>query len=76
MIVLPVALTKPVPLMAACLLLNLVQSEADKTPLLVTEALGILSIMTGVEVPVTTEEDKSLPVVPSVNAAKLVTAPA
>ena len=57
------------------LLLNVVQSAALKAPRLVAEAVGTFSVMTGVVVPVATVLDRSVPVVPSVSAATLVTVP-
>ena len=55
--------------------LKAVQSAALSAPRLEAEAVGTLSVMTGVEVPVATLEDRSAPVVPSVKAATLVTVP-
>lgn len=60
---------------AACLPLNVDQSAADSAPRLVADAVGTFSVMTGVLVPVATVEDKSVPLVPRVNAATLVTVP-
>ena len=60
---------------AGCLLLNVVQSAALKAPRLVAEAVGTLRVITGVVVPVATVLDRSVPVVPKVNAATLVTVP-
>ena len=62
--------TVPLPL-----LLNVVQSADDKTPRLLADAVGTFSVITGVVVPVATVDDKSVPVVPSVMAATLVTVP-
>jgi hypothetical protein len=62
--------TVPLPL-----LLNVVQSAALKAPRLVAEAVGTCRVITGVVVPVATVLDKSVPVVPIVNAATLVTVP-
>ena len=62
--------TVPLPL-----LLKVVQSEDDNTPRLVAEAVGTFSVITGVVVPVATVDVKSVPVVPSVIAATLVTVP-
>ena len=57
------------------LLLNVVQSAALNAPLFVAEAVGTFNVITGVVVPLATVDDKSVPVVPSVNAATLVTVP-
>ena len=57
------------------LLLNVVQSAALKAPRLDAEAVGTFSVMTGVVVPVATVLVRSVPVVPSVSAATLVTVP-
>jgi len=62
--------TVPLPL-----LLNVVQSADDNAPRLLAEAVGTFSVITGVVVPVATVDDKSVPVVPSVMAATLVTVP-
>jgi len=62
--------TVPLPL-----LLKVVQSADDNTPRLVAEAVGTFSVITGVVVPVATVDDKSVPLVPSVIAATLVTVP-
>ena len=62
--------TDPLPL-----LLKVVQSAALKAPRLVAEAVGTFSVMTGVVVLVATVLDRSVPVVPSVSAATLVTVP-
>jgi hypothetical protein len=69
--VLPVVVKVIVP----CLLLNVVQSVEDRAPLLVALAVGTFSVMTGVVVPFTTVLDRSVPVVPMVRAATLVTVP-
>jgi len=60
---------------AGCLLLNVVQSAELNTPRLVAEAVGTFSVITGVVVLFATVELKSVPVVPSVNAATEVTVP-
>ena len=57
------------------LLLNVVQSAALNAPLLVADAVGKFSVMTGVVVELATVEETSVPVVPSVSAATLVTVP-
>jgi hypothetical protein len=62
--------TEPVPL-----LLNVVQSAALNAPRLVADAVGRLSVITGVVVELATVEETSVPVVPSVNADTLVTVP-
>jgi hypothetical protein len=51
------------------------QSAALKAPRLVAEAVGTLSVITGVVVGFATVLVKSVPAVPSVNAATLVTVP-
>ena len=56
-------------------MLKVVQSAALKAPRLVAEAVGTLRVITGVVVPVATVDDKSVPVVPKVSAATLVTVP-
>ena len=55
--------------------LNVDQSTELNTPLFVAEAVGTFKVITGVVVPVATVELKSVPVVPNVNAATLVTVP-
>jgi hypothetical protein len=60
---------------AGSLLLNVVQSVEDRAPLLVADAVGTCNVMTGVVVPFATVLDKSVPVVPKVRAATLVTVP-
>ena len=65
-----IEVTVPLPL-----LLKVVQSAELKTPRLVAEAVGTLRVITGVVVPVATVELKSVPVVPKVSAATLVTVP-
>ena len=61
----------------ACLPLKVVQSPELRAPRFVAEAVGTLSVMTGVLVPVATEELRSDPLVlVSVRAATLVTDPA
>ena len=57
------------------LLLNVVQSAALNAPRLVADAVGTFNVMTGVVVPLATVELKSVPDVPSVKAATLVTVP-
>ena len=57
------------------LLLKVVQSAALNAPLLLADAVGTLSVITGVVVPVATDELRSVPVVPKVSAATLVTVP-
>jgi hypothetical protein len=61
---------------AACLLLNVVQSADARAPLLADDAVGIFSVITGVVVPVATDDPTSVPDVPSVMAATDVTVPA
>lgn len=63
------------PEVAGALLLNVVQSVDDRAPRLVADAVGTFNVMTGVVVPVVTDDDKSVPVVPMVKAATLVTVP-
>jgi hypothetical protein len=60
---------------AGSLALNVVQSAALKAPLLAADAVGTFKVITGVVVPLATLEDKSVPVVPKVKAATLVTVP-
>ena len=62
--------TLPLPL-----LLNVVQSAALKAPRLAADAVGTWSVITGVVVPFATVLDRSVPVVPRVSAATLVTVP-
>ena len=62
--------TDPLPLP-----LKVVQSAALNAPRLDAEAVGTFSVMTGVVVPVATVLVRSVPVVPSVSAATLVTVP-
>jgi hypothetical protein len=57
------------------LLLNVVQSELDKAPLLEAEAVGTFKVTTAEVLPLATLLDKSVPEVPSVNAATEVTVP-
>jgi hypothetical protein len=87
----PVPITAPVPpvmvrtaevasvrfpfVSAGSLLLNVVQSVEDRAPLLVADAVGTFNVITGVVVPFATVLDKSVPVVPKVRAATLVTVP-
>ena len=60
---------------AFCLLLKVVQSVELKAPRLVALAVGTFSVITGVVVPFATVLDKSVPLVPKVKAATLVTVP-
>ena len=62
--------TDPLPL-----LLKVVQSAELNAPLFVALAVGTFNVITGVVVPFATVLDKSVPVVPRVNAATLVTVP-
>ena len=57
------------------LLLKVVQSAALKAPRFVADAVGKFSVITGVVVELATVEETSVPVVPSVSAATLVTVP-
>jgi hypothetical protein len=57
------------------LLLNVVQSELDKAPLFEAEAVGTFKVTTAEVLPLATLLDKSVPEVPSVNAATEVTVP-
>jgi hypothetical protein len=57
------------------LLLKVVQSAALNTPRLVADAVGRLSVITGVVVELATVDETSVPVVPKVNADTLVTVP-
>ena len=72
-------LTVPVPLTEVTepepLLLNVVQSAALRAPRLVAEAVGTFSVITGVVVLLATVELRSVPDVPNVSAATLVTVP-
>ena len=72
-------LTVPVPLTEVTeplpLLLKVVQSAALKAPRLDADAVGTCSVITGVVVPFATVLDRSVPVVPRVSAATLVTVP-
>jgi hypothetical protein len=56
-------------------LLNVVQSAALNAPRLAADAVGTFSVITGVVVPLATLLDKSVPDVPRVKAATLVTVP-
>ena len=73
--------TVPVPLtlvtvpVLLVLLLNVVQSVELNAPRLLALAVGTFKVITGVVVPVATVDDKSVPVVPKVKAATLVTVP-
>jgi hypothetical protein len=58
---------------AACLPLNVLQSAALNTHLLLALAVGTLSVITGVVVQLATDEDKSVQVVHNVKAATDVT---
>ena len=64
-----------VKVIAPCLELNVLQSVELNAPLLVALAVGTLSVITGVVVPFATVDDKSVPLVPKVSAATLVTVP-
>ena len=55
--------------------MNAVQSALDKTPLFKADAVGTLSVITGVVVGLATVELKSVPVELIVNADTLVTVP-
>jgi hypothetical protein len=55
--------------------LNVVQSAEDKAPLFEALAVGTFNVIRGVVVPVATVELRSVPVVPKVKAATLVTVP-
>jgi hypothetical protein len=68
-------LLKAAGVIAFCLLLNVLQSVLLNTPLFVALAVGTFNVITGVVVPFATEELKSVPDVPNVNAATLVTVP-
>jgi len=57
------------------LLLKVVQSAALNAPRLVADAVGKFNVMTGAIVGLATVEETSVPVVPMVNAATLVTVP-
>ena len=58
-----------------CFELNVLQSALDNAPLFAALAVGTFKVITGVVVLVATVLDKSVPVVPSVNAATDVTVP-
>ena len=60
---------------ADCLPLNVDQSALDNAPLFEALAVGTFKVITGVVVLVATVELKSVPLVPSVKAATLVTVP-
>ena len=60
---------------ALALPLNVDQSAADSAPRFAAEAVGMLRVITGVVVPVATEELTSVPVVFRVSAATLETEP-
>ena len=70
-----VVIVEAPPVIAACLLLNVLQSVLLKAPRLDADAVGILRVITGVVVPLATLLLTSVPVVPSVSAATLVTVP-
>ena len=55
--------------------LNVLQSAELNAPLFAAEAVGMLSVMVGVVVPLATLEPTSVPVVPSVKAATEITVP-
>ena len=55
--------------------LNVLQSVELNAPLLVADAVGTCRVITGVVVLLATVELRSVPVVPRVNAATLVTVP-
>ena len=55
--------------------MKFVQSLLDNAPLFVEDAVGTFNVITGVVVPVATDELKSVPVVPNVSAATEVTVP-
>ena len=57
------------------LLLNVVQSVELNAPLLLADAVGTFNVITGVVVPLATVLVKSVPLVPNVIAATLVTVP-
>ena len=61
--------------MLSCLELKVVQSDELKAPLFEAEAVGTFNVITGVVVEFATVELKSVPVVPNVSAATLVTVP-
>ena len=58
-----------------CLPLNVLQSAELKAPLLDADAVGTFNVITGVVVPLATELERSVPVVPNVKAATEVTVP-
>lgn len=60
---------------ALALPLNVLQSVELNAPRLVADAVGTCSVITGVVVPLATVELRSVPVVPKVRAATLVTVP-
>jgi len=64
-----------VKVIADCLLLKVLQSVELKAPLFVALAVGTFKVITGVVVPLATDELKSVPVVPNVKAATEVTVP-
>ena len=66
----------PAELMRAfCFPLKVDQSVEFNAPLLAAEAVGMFKVITGVDVPLATEEVTSVPVVPKVKAATEVTVP-
>ena len=64
-----------VSVIVSCLLLKVVQLAELNAPLLVADAVGTFNVITGVVVPSATVLDKSVPLVPKVKAATLVTVP-
>ena len=60
---------------ADCFPLNVLQFAADNTPRFVEDAVGTFNVITGVVVGFVTVLVKSVPVVPKVIAATLVTVP-
>jgi hypothetical protein len=64
-----------VSVIAFCLLLKVVQFAALNAPLLAADAVGTFNVITGVVVLFATVLDKSVPLVPKVIAATLVTVP-
>ena len=57
------------------MLLNVDQAAELHTPRLVADAVGTFSVITGVVVPLATDDERSVPVVPKVSAATEVTVP-
>jgi len=60
---------------AACFALKVAQSAALSAHLFAAEAVGTFNVITGVVVPVATDEDKFVPVVHKVRAETFVTVP-